>query len=246
MQHFFEKSQNPKQSSKQIEITNLQIIHQNSQNSWIDIKYGKAQKENQTNFQKSKLINNSSLFFNFVSFGENSKNFGISIVRKNFQFLAASLVIFSLISSNLFGANAVFAQDTSILKTKYEQRKSEIDKKQGEISKNLNEVTGKYQSSNNQEKNLKDEIAKQKGEIEKVENQITESKVVINQIDEQIKKNELQITEIKKQVGIIVVEIQKQERISPMQTVLTSNSLEEAMGKMYNLSSLQTQAKSTM
>ncbi len=251
MQHFFEKSQNPKQSSTQNKSKNLQIIHQKLPNSWIDVKYGKSQKENQTNFQKSQLVDNSScnsldnssLFINFISFGENSKNFGKSIVRKNFQFLAASLVIFSLISSNLFGTNAVFAQDTGILKTKYEQRKSEIDKKQGEISKNLNEVTGKYQSSNNQEKNLKDEIAKQKGEIEKVENQITESKVVINQIDEQIKKNELQITEIKKQVGIIVVEIQKQERISPMQTVLTSNSLEEAMGKMYNLSSLQTQAK---
>lgn len=240
----YQNSNQTDQNLKENKNQNLQLIHKKSQISWIDIKFGQNKTtENQINFYKS-TVKNPTFFYNFANFIQNLNcSFGKNTFGNSFQFVASLLVIFSLLSSNLFGGNTVFAQDTSILKTKYEQRKSEIDKKQGEISKNLNEVTGKYQSSNTQEKNLKAEIAKQKGEIEKVENQITESKVVINQIDEQIKKNEVQIAEIKKQIGVIVVEIQKQERISPILTVLTSNSLEEAMGKMYNLSSLQTQAK---
>lgn len=239
-QNLNQTNQNLKENKNQ----NLQLIHKNSQISWIDVKFDQTNFQKfQSTFQSTNNLNSSLLSLDFGNFIKNLDLNLENIIKKSFQFLAILLVVFSLVNSNLFGRNAVFAQDTSILKTKYEQRKSEIDKKQGEISKNLNEVTGKYQSSNTQEKNLKVEIAKQKGEIEKVENQITESKVVINQIDEQIKKNEVQIAEIKKQVGVIVVEIQKQERISPLQTVLTSNSLEEAMGKMYNLSSLQTQAK---
>jgi len=229
------------QTKKSKKAKNLQNIYKKSATSWIDIKFGTELTTNSTDQGLDQKPN-----FKFSDFRYNFKQIlksSASVLQMNFQILTVFLVSFSLISSDLFGSSSVFAQDTSILKTKYEQRKAEIDKKQSEISKNLNEVAGKYQSTNNQEKNLKVEIARQRGEIEKVESQITESKVVINQIDEQVKKNELQIAEIRKQVGVIVVEIQKQERISPLQTVLTSNSLEEAMSKMYNLSTLQNQAK---
>ena len=179
----------------------------------------------------------------FIKTPKNSQKSG-----KIWHGLLVSAITLTTLGSLFFQNSSPFsvlalAQDTAILKTKYEERKREIDKKQMDISKNLNEVTSKFLTSNTQEKNLNAEIAKQKAEIEKVESQITENKIIINQTDEQIKRNEEQIKEIRKQIGVIMIEIQKQERISPFQAVLTSNSLEEVMSKMYNLSSLQTQAK---
>jgi len=206
-------------------------------------------------FNKTSKKKIESNFKSETNFGETSRNFqdnfsyfskffGFSVLNKfaTFSLILTTLGALFLQTASPFTIFTI-AQDTAILKTKYEERKREIESKQTDISKNLNEVTSKFLTSNTQEKNLQAEITKQKAEMDKVESQITESKIVINQIDEQVKRNEVQIEEVKKQIRLIMVEIQKQERISPFQTVLTSNSLGDAMGKMYNLSSLQTQAK---
>ena len=192
-----------------------------------------------SNNSKPKIFQSS--FFNDLT---TNKFFGFSKFSKflTFTIILATISTLFLQTTTPF-AVFVKAQDTAILKTKYEERKREIENKQTDISKNLNEVTGKYLSSNTQEKNLQAEITKQKAEMDKVESQITESKIVINQIDEQVKRNENQIEEIKKQIRVIMIEIQKQERVGAFETVLASKNLQDAMAKMYNLSSLQTQAK---
>ena len=149
-----------------------------------------------------------------------------------------------MITFGLFGNQLTTqSQDRKvILKTAYEAKKQEIAERKAAVDKNLAETTLKYQNTTTQKKLLTEEIADRQAEITNVEKQITSTKQVISDLELQIKNNQEQLAQVQSKIRSILIEIQKLDRVTPLQTILTSKNLGDAINGMYNLSSLQDQA----
>lgn len=153
-----------------------------------------------------------------------------------------------LITSTLFfggfaGQVVTQSQDRkAVLKTAYDNKKQEIADRKANIDKNLAETTLKYQNTTTQKKLLTEEIADRQNEIANVENQILATRKVIEDLNVQINTNQEQLAQVQTQIRSILVELQKQDRVTPLQTILTSKSLGDALNNLNSLSSLQDQA----
>jgi|GEM_PF-6301612 len=149
-----------------------------------------------------------------------------------------------MITFGLFGNQLTTqSQDRKvILKTAYEAKKQEIAERKAAVDKNLAETTLKYQNTTTQKKLLTEEIADRQAEITNVEKQITSTKQVISDLELQIKNNQEQLAQVQSKIRSILIEIQKLDRVTPLQTILTSKNLGDAINGMYNLCSLQDQA----
>jgi murein DD-endopeptidase MepM/ murein hydrolase activator NlpD len=148
------------------------------------------------------------------------------------------IVLLLLINFLYINTQAQSAQ----LQAKYDSQKSEINSQIGTINSELDKLSSSFYNISARKNSLKEEVASLQSEIDKVNNLINETKITINKLDEQIQINQEQLNELQKQMQIIIREIQKQDRVSPLESLLTSKNLSEVLSNIYNLSTLQIQA----
>lgn len=135
------------------------------------------------------------------------------------------------------------------LKSQYEQRKQEINQNISSIA--AKQQTIDVEATNHQDQinalgaksnQLNNEISARQKDIDNVQIQIVTTLAVITQIDSQVSSNEAQLEVIQGQVKDLLIEMQKQDRVTPLQTILASKSISEMLTKIFNLGTIQEQA----
>jgi murein DD-endopeptidase MepM/ murein hydrolase activator NlpD len=123
------------------------------------------------------------------------------------------------------------------------RKKGEITKQISNINGELQKITQAYNDVSAQKNTLREQVKSLETDISQTDELITQARLTISQLQDQIKQNQQQLDDLKEQRRNLIREIQKQDKISPIQTVLTSKNLAEAMSRVYAMSSLQTKAE---
>lgn len=164
-----------------------------------------------------------------------TKTFSPKVLIKVFAFVLA----FSLVTSFLFFS------DSSSVETawddKYEDQQAEVQSQIKNIRDELGSVGSTIGELGERKNNLKEEIATIEQEIAKTETLITETKVAISIVENQIEQKEAQIKELKKQLRNLIRDIQRQDSQKPLELILSSGTLGEAIGKVHDLSAISVQ-----
>jgi len=126
----------------------------------------------------------------------------------------------------------------------YNQKQSEIQNSITIINSNLGKINKNLEDSSGYKSTLKEQEKFVQDEIDKSEIIITQTKLVVNSLEAQINENQNQQDKLVKEMKSLVIAIQKQEQITPLESVLSSKSLIEALAKVYDMSSLQSKANS--
>lgn len=148
----------------------------------------------------------------------------------------ASLIVLALFVSS-YSLNT-FSRQT------YDQQKSVIEKQRSEINSILNNNSRDLHDVSLLKSTLKAEIESNEKSISDTDKLITQVNDLIKNIDIQIAQNQKEIDRLVDQMKLLLVELQKQEQITPLESVLSSENLADAISKLYNISSLQSKADS--
>ncbi len=124
-------------------------------------------------------------------------------------------------------------------RTKYDQQKQEINSQMDRVRSELDTTKQKMADLRSIKSSLKEQIAQVKLEIKSLEQLAAEIELAIDQINSQIIVKEEELDNLEDQMRRLLREIQIQQKISPIELVLTSQSLGEAISRVYNLSALQ-------
>jgi murein DD-endopeptidase MepM/ murein hydrolase activator NlpD len=140
-----------------------------------------------------------------------------------------------------FGSVSGVAQ-SSALQSKYDQKKSEIQNQINAINGQISGLTGNIHETENRKASLQEQITVMKQEIAKTEALITQTKLAVSALEGQIEENNKRIQELNNEMRELVKEIQRQEKTSPIEAILSSKSLSEAVSNLYNLTTLEDRA----
>lgn len=177
---------------------------------------------------------------------------GLKGLQAKLTLIVLLVLMSGLIITPEFVSITAFADSTvqkEALRSEYEKRKQEINQKIGSIGDKQKEIDS--QNTQNQaqvsalgEKSdqLSQEVDLRRKDIDNVQVQIVGTQVVIEQINSQVKSNEAQLEVIQNQVKDMLIEMQKQDRVTPLQTILASKSISEMFTKVFNLGTVQDQA----
>ncbi len=128
-------------------------------------------------------------------------------------------------------------------RTKYELRKQEVNNQMDRVKSELEASKRKLLDLSNMKNSLREQIAQVEEEIRDLEKLTADLEQAIDLINYQIAYKEEEIKNLQLQMTEILREIQVQQRVTPLELVLTSRSLGEAIGRVYNLSTLQVRAE---
>ncbi len=143
--------------------------------------------------------------------------------------------------ATLFGTISGVAQ-SSYLQSKYDQKKSEIQNQINTINGQISGLSGNIHDAETRKVNLQEQISDMKKEIAKTEELITQTKLAVSALEGQIEENNKRIQELNNEMRDLVKEIQRQEKTSPIEAILSSKSLGEAVSNLYNLTTLEDRA----
>lgn len=162
--------------------------------------------------------------------------------QKNSSKIISITILLTSLMGFVVHQNISTLAQSEILKSKYDQQKSEIDQKINTISSQINTLTGDLDNVSVRKNSLAEQVNQMKIEINKTENLITETKIAISKLEEQILENQKKIATLEGDMKNLVREIQKQDKNSPLEAILSSKNLGEALSNAYNLSSIQDKA----
>jgi septal ring factor EnvC (AmiA/AmiB activator) len=161
---------------------------------------------------------------------------------KNIYKVVSLSLLFSLILGLCTFHNISTYGQSAILKSKYDQQKSDIDQKISNISNQINSLSADLENVSAQKNSLAEQVNSMKIEIAKTESLITDTKIAISKLEEQIVDNQKRIATLEGDMKNLVREIQKQDKNSPLEAILSSKNLGEVLSNAYNLSSVQDKA----
>lgn len=127
-------------------------------------------------------------------------------------------------------------------RSSYDQQKQEINSQMDLVSAELEATKRKMNDINSLKGSLREQVAATRAEIAKIDGLIDSIELSISQLKAQIDYKQQEIKDLEEQMRLLLREMQRQQRVSPIELVLTSKSLGEAVGKIYNLSNLQVKA----
>lgn len=159
-------------------------------------------------------------------------------LNRTISILLISVVAFTLVSNqrvNVLGQSAA-------LKSKYDEQKAEIQSKITNISEQINSLSANLENVSALKNSLAEQVQNMKIEISQTEELITDTKVAVSKLDEQIAENERKINVLQSDMKSLLREIQKQDKASPLEAILSSKNLGEVLSNAYNLSSIQNKA----
>lgn len=124
----------------------------------------------------------------------------------------------------------------------YDQQKSAIEKQRNDINSILNNNGRDLENASLLKSTLKAEIESKEKSISDTDKLIIQVNDLIKNIDIQIAQNQKDIDGLVDQMKLLLVELQKQGQITPLESVLSSENLADAISKLYSISSLQSKA----
>lgn len=160
------------------------------------------------------------------------------------------ICLISISFNNNFNSNvyAITSAEQIILDS-YNKKKEEINNslksindKQNNLAGDIGDTNNTVSQLNNKSKKLQEEVQARQKDIDNVQIQIVSVETLIKKIDEQVVYNESQLEIIKGEVKILISQIQEQDRITPLQTILSSKTLGEFLTSLFSLKNTQEQA----
>jgi murein DD-endopeptidase MepM/ murein hydrolase activator NlpD len=144
-------------------------------------------------------------------------------------FVVSVLVLLNTFNSGFF-ANALTLN----------QQKKEIENQKSKINESLNNVSLNLEDAKKLGNTLQEEINLKNSEIAKTEEAIEQVNQLIASLENQINVNQQKRDEAIANIKSLFIELQKQQ--SPFETLLSSESLSDALSKFYSTNLLQTKA----
>lgn len=163
-----------------------------------------------------------------------------NLVQKKNLFLIKSLVIILIFS--VLAVGNLNLKVNSLTSTQYNSQKSEIDTQTDEINKQLSELGGSLEDVSKKKNTLKEEVDQVEKDITKTDDLIKKTEDLIQKIDAEIKQNEKDIDELLEEMKTVLLQIQENQQISPIQSLISSRNFGEAISKLYALSTTQNNA----
>jgi murein DD-endopeptidase MepM/ murein hydrolase activator NlpD len=163
-----------------------------------------------------------------------------NLVQKKNVFLIKSLVVALIFSVLTIGS--LNLKVNSLNSTQYNSQKSEIDTQTDEINKQLSEIGGSLEDVSKKKNTLQEESVQVEKDITKINDLITKTEDLIKKIDAEIKQNEKEIDELLEEMKVLLLQIQKNQQISPIESLISSRNFGEAISKLYALSTTQNNA----
>jgi len=158
--------------------------------------------------------------------------------KKTFNLLFILLFISSLtlIQINPIETSALSYDEYLAEKAKLESKISDLDKEYKKAKKNASAIRIRKE-------NLDEEVADLKSRIANAENLIIETESIIINLENEISENKAQLENLRKDQKEIIKILQIQNRQSPVEIILTSNNIGEAMSQFYSFSSLESRVQ---
>jgi len=119
---------------------------------------------------------------------------------------------------------------------------AEIDANLAKINTELTDAQKSLADLSNEKQNLQDQLNSLNDQIEKTKNLSAENQKSLVNISSQMKRNEEDIQKLNDQIRLIIRELQIQTQTSPLEIIISSQNLSDAMSKMMNYMNLQDKA----
>jgi septal ring factor EnvC (AmiA/AmiB activator) len=161
------------------------------------------------------------------------KIFCFSILRQILLLLAVFTCVLLPITSQL----SVAAEDWEIA---FDRRKNEVETKLNAVNTTVNEYKKDIESLQGKQKDLASEIKDFQDQITKTEDLIQETKNELQKTEIEIETNTQEIEKLKIEIKQIFVDIQSNQVTSLVEVLFTSKNLDEVLGKLNALDTLQT------
>lgn len=157
----------------------------------------------------------------FVKF--NTKVFVLFILIANFNLIPTAYAQGNLLSN-------------------FDKQKSTITASVNNINTKIGETKESFHDASEQKNTLKEQVKALEGEIKSVDNLITEINLTSAKLEGQITELNVRIEVLQLDLKTLIREIQKNDQMSDVQIMLTSQNLGEAYNKIRNLSQLQSRS----
>jgi murein DD-endopeptidase MepM/ murein hydrolase activator NlpD len=138
--------------------------------------------------------------------------------------IIASLLMLIALDTNL----DTNAQNTSALER-------EVESIQGRI----NDINASLEDVSQLKNSFSEEVARVEAEIAETDQLITDTNNAIESLEAEITQNEIDIANLIEDITVLTKQIQKNNHVSPLQNLLSSRDVGEAIGKMFTLSNTQ-------
>lgn len=156
-----------------------------------------------------------------------------------FNRVSTKIVILSLIVGSLFFSNQVFA---ALNQTNFNNQKKSLDQDISAINKQIADITGSLEDASKLKSTLKEQEAQTEIDIAIITNLIIKTEDVVVRLDKEVADNKRNIANLEGQMKLVLREIQKNQKVSPIQKLISSENFGDAVGKLYALSSTQNTA----
>lgn len=153
--------------------------------------------------------------------------------------ISTKIVIFSLVISYFFFSLVAFS---SLDQTSFDTQKKSLDSDIAQINNQINEITSSLEDASKQKSTLKEQEAQTETDIASIASLITKTEAVVVKLNKQVEENKKNIANLENQIKLVLKEIQKNQKISPVQKLISSDNFGDAIGKLYTLSSSQNKA----
>jgi murein DD-endopeptidase MepM/ murein hydrolase activator NlpD len=138
--------------------------------------------------------------------------------------IIASILVLFFFDTSL----SVRAQDTTNLE-------AEVQAIQGRI----NEINSSLEDVSQLKDSFTAEVARVEGEIAETDQLIADTNTAIDGLEGEIAQNNIDIANLEEDISALTKQIQKNNHVSPLQNLLSSRDVGEAIGKMFTLSNTQ-------
>jgi murein DD-endopeptidase MepM/ murein hydrolase activator NlpD len=136
----------------------------------------------------------------------------------------------------------VFSPSPSVqaqyLETKRDRDKAAVQSQLNNITQEQQRILADYNNVSSQKNSLKEQVKAVNDEMAKLDGVITECRLAVSKLEQLIDENTKQIQDLQKEKRNLVIEIQKEAKVSDIERVLSSKSLSEAMIRLYSSSAL--------
>ncbi len=134
---------------------------------------------------------------------------------------------------------------SAITSSQYNSKKNNLSSRAGNIKSQLDSVGGDYHNVASQKDTLEAQQRQVQNEITLTTNLMKETDTLISDLNTQIQFNLNEIEKYKAELYDITMEMQKQQQVSPLQSLISSNNLGEAISNIFILSSTQNKLDET-
>lgn len=153
--------------------------------------------------------------------------------------ISTKIVILCLIFATFIFSPNVFG---SLNQTTFNNQNKALNEDISQITSQIEEITASLEDASKQKATLREQQAQTEIDIATITSLITKTEGVIAKLDKQILEDKKNIANLEAQMRIVIKEIQKNQNVSPIQKLISSENFGDAISKLYALSNSQNKA----